>query len=639
MNNEIAKSGDNIHVITKVHGFRFWCQKVIPLVFDDSLSYYEVLCKLTHLINEFAETLNTCIDGILELEEAFNDLKDEVDETLEKMLKLIDILDGCYRFDLTLDSGYVDNAKELSTQECEKLKEILNEMIINRTIKPIYLTITDFRPDTEESINTMILLPSSDFINNIMEGHNDSFDIISGLNSINLSGSNNIIKYGKITVQTYSIGNDITSISDAYFENDTYTIQSGGSGGSGLPTLTVGNFTQIRDDGELTVEETAQLSSIINTMIDNQIATPIIVQQRIDNAGLTTNDYELVGILNTDSNWLSKLLNNERTAIEFVGIDKVTIDYLKARTYVYTINFNDYSLDTTNHHIEIVPGVHIWKNYYDSLTESSIGNMINNDVNTILSNTLPNLYKMHLTDINNPTSDDISAIEQLISYIKDSLQQNCYVLLTIDAQIEQYVLQPKNWRSILDNTDGYHSAEFVSFKNDIDNDASKSGSFYMQIGYNINDGVVSYDGATLWNQSFQGVGYWDVEDRVFEQSVRTTWNEANRVIHWDSSVSTAINFTQTIACDGSHNTMQFPDWYPMGFMLLLLDTTDNKLMEIDNADIGVNYSYAFQDANIFASYRLDSTNVPQLTDGHDYKEVLIVTWKKIHEHDEVDWFL
>ena len=31
--------------------FRFWCQKVLPLVYDDSLSYYEILCKIVDYIN------------------------------------------------------------------------------------------------------------------------------------------------------------------------------------------------------------------------------------------------------------------------------------------------------------------------------------------------------------------------------------------------------------------------------------------------------------------------------------------------------------------------------------------------------------------------------------------------------------
>lgn len=35
--------------------FRFWCQKVLPLVYDDSLSYYEVLCKVQDYINKLIE--------------------------------------------------------------------------------------------------------------------------------------------------------------------------------------------------------------------------------------------------------------------------------------------------------------------------------------------------------------------------------------------------------------------------------------------------------------------------------------------------------------------------------------------------------------------------------------------------------
>lgn len=38
--------------------FRFWCQKILPLVYDDSMSYYEVLAKLTAKLNEVIETFN-----------------------------------------------------------------------------------------------------------------------------------------------------------------------------------------------------------------------------------------------------------------------------------------------------------------------------------------------------------------------------------------------------------------------------------------------------------------------------------------------------------------------------------------------------------------------------------------------------
>lgn len=35
--------------------FKFWCFKVLPLVYDDSLSYYEVLCKIVDYINKLIE--------------------------------------------------------------------------------------------------------------------------------------------------------------------------------------------------------------------------------------------------------------------------------------------------------------------------------------------------------------------------------------------------------------------------------------------------------------------------------------------------------------------------------------------------------------------------------------------------------
>lgn len=35
--------------------FYFWCYKVLPLVYDQSLSYYEVLCKVVKYINDLID--------------------------------------------------------------------------------------------------------------------------------------------------------------------------------------------------------------------------------------------------------------------------------------------------------------------------------------------------------------------------------------------------------------------------------------------------------------------------------------------------------------------------------------------------------------------------------------------------------
>lgn len=44
--------------------FRFWCQSVLPLVYDDSLSYYEVLCKVVEYINGLIDTDREIFDDI-----------------------------------------------------------------------------------------------------------------------------------------------------------------------------------------------------------------------------------------------------------------------------------------------------------------------------------------------------------------------------------------------------------------------------------------------------------------------------------------------------------------------------------------------------------------------------------------------
>lgn len=47
--------------------FKFWCQKVLPLVYDDSLSYYEVLCKVIEYINKIIDDENGTLAQIEEL--------------------------------------------------------------------------------------------------------------------------------------------------------------------------------------------------------------------------------------------------------------------------------------------------------------------------------------------------------------------------------------------------------------------------------------------------------------------------------------------------------------------------------------------------------------------------------------------
>lgn len=61
--------------MTDLKRFRFWCQKVLPLVYDDSLSYYEVLCKAVDYINNIIADMQTTDTEITELQNEIKQIK------------------------------------------------------------------------------------------------------------------------------------------------------------------------------------------------------------------------------------------------------------------------------------------------------------------------------------------------------------------------------------------------------------------------------------------------------------------------------------------------------------------------------------------------------------------------------------
>lgn len=75
----------------KYQPFRFWCQKVLPLVYDDSLSYYELLCKVVNYLNNMIKDTNLIIDSFNTLENYVKtyfdnlDIQDEINNKLDEM--------------------------------------------------------------------------------------------------------------------------------------------------------------------------------------------------------------------------------------------------------------------------------------------------------------------------------------------------------------------------------------------------------------------------------------------------------------------------------------------------------------------------------------------------------------------------
>ena len=101
----------------------FICQKVMPLVYDESLSYYEVLNKLISYTNEMVQNVNTLIDSNTALSQSYqstisqlNDLKIE----LEKMKNGFYLADGSITLS-KMSTDFLNNLQDYIAQFLQDL--------------------------------------------------------------------------------------------------------------------------------------------------------------------------------------------------------------------------------------------------------------------------------------------------------------------------------------------------------------------------------------------------------------------------------------------------------------------------------------------------------------------------------------
>lgn len=70
----------------QINNFWFWCQKVLPLVYDDSISYYEVLCKMSEYLNQVINNVNA-LPGLIDDKIKEYISSGEIENVLNEMLQ------------------------------------------------------------------------------------------------------------------------------------------------------------------------------------------------------------------------------------------------------------------------------------------------------------------------------------------------------------------------------------------------------------------------------------------------------------------------------------------------------------------------------------------------------------------------
>ena len=112
----------NLQGYTGQGAFRFWCQMALPIVYDDSLSYYE-------LLNKVVLYLNNTISDVATAESNIENINDTVEHNMDALLTAYEQLQGYV-------NDYFDNL-DVQEEINNKLDEMATSGALTDLLAPL----------------------------------------------------------------------------------------------------------------------------------------------------------------------------------------------------------------------------------------------------------------------------------------------------------------------------------------------------------------------------------------------------------------------------------------------------------------------------------------------------------------------
>lgn len=228
----------------------FW-ERVLPAVYDDTLTYYELLAKLICKINEFVELANqygTIVDNFEEIDQLISDLNDRID-ALNELLPDIDDIPTDGSENLVTSNGVYDFVMALTNL----LRQI-----------DVYPTDGSMNLVTSDGVHDAI----QDAISNVIGGYPDLGIAISNYLHFNAPV---ILQYGT----PYNVSNGFT-LGGKYLTGQWNDDKS---------VICIGGFVEFRLTSELTSGAMSARVPLINIEAPNYAGTDILY----NSVGITLN--------------------------------------------------------------------------------------------------------------------------------------------------------------------------------------------------------------------------------------------------------------------------------------------------------------------------------------------------------------
>ena len=277
-----------------INKFKFWCQKVLPIVYDDSLSYYEVLNKVVNYLNEVIENMEDVEDNVKSIYDAFVELQDYVNEYFDSQdwQSMVN-----NKIDQLIIEGYFEEIIEpLVTEDFNRIVEEFNEFK-----DEVNDDIDDFKQDVNGNIQTQneniaVLVARMDTFASLPDGSTagdaELLDIRVGANGVTYPSAGDAVRE-----QIENVGDAISVI-----EDDTNRLDS--VVGDNDSTETISTLSGIIWDGTKFVSANSNYDSIIIKMLRGQKVTFTVESGAIQNRqiflerpviGLECERYQIIG--------------------------------------------------------------------------------------------------------------------------------------------------------------------------------------------------------------------------------------------------------------------------------------------------------------------------------------------------------
>lgn len=337
--------------------FRFWCQMALPLTYDDSLSYYELLNKVVKYLNSTISDVSAVEDNVGKLNDAYVQLQNYVNNYFDELdveAELRNVLDAM-ALDGTLDElldpivadrlpGVVEDqidgvvAEQIDNSVAGQIDDVVSEQLPPLVADSVPDNVTDWLDENVDPVGSAVIVDKTltidgaaadaKIVGNELEYLNKSVNIVrasgwsvftekqvvvtpTNLNSVTLDENNRVVPTTASSNGRY-VQIDATA-------GDKFTIKSSATGSS------IRCYAFIKSNGDIISRAPA------NTTLDYEVITApantayLIVNDMTGNGVVIIGEFletrvsrleDEVGVLTGNSETTTNKLTNLNTIFE-----------------------------------------------------------------------------------------------------------------------------------------------------------------------------------------------------------------------------------------------------------------------------------------------------------------------------------